>query len=276
MSAFDAEIDRIQWILTIAFPILLSLVVLSSWGLSGLAMKPIYQSYKQQQLFTANAAHELRSPLASLLATVEALMRIEPVDQQQIQLLLGTIDRQGRRLSHLISDLLLLSSIEQKTSSKDFKPCCLNDLITDLSEEFSELAVAAEITLYGKAPDPLIYVLGHEQQLYRLVSNLIANAIHYTPANGTVTIELEHRDRSAIITIKDTGIGIPTAEQTHIFERFYRVESDRSRKTGGTGLGLAIARAIVQHHQGSITVKSDVGAGSLFIVQLPGTSRSQS
>lgn len=276
LAAFDAEIDRIQWILTIAFPITLSLVVISSWGLSGLAMTPIYQSYEQQKLFTANAAHELRSPLASLLATVEALMRIEPVDQQQIDLLLGTIDRQGRRLSHLISDLLLLSSIEQKTSSKDFQPCCLNDLITDLSEEFLELAVAAEITLYGKVPNSPIHVLGHEQQLYRLMSNLIANAIHYTPANGTVTIELEHRDRSAMITIKDTGIGIPTAEQTHIFERFYRVENDRSRKTGGTGLGLAIARAIVQHHKGSITVKSDVGQGSLFIVQLPGTSRSQS
>jgi two-component system, OmpR family, Ni(II)-sensor and/or redox sensor kinase NrsS len=196
-------------------------------------------------------------------------MRIEPIDQPQIQLLLGTIDRQGRRLSHLISDLLLLSSIEQKTSSKDFQPCCLNDLITDLSEEFSELAVAAEITLYGKVPDSLIHVLGHEQQLYRLVSNLIANAIHYTPANGSVTIELERRDRSALITIKDTGIGIPAAEQTRIFERFYRIESDRSRKTGGMGLGLAIAQAIVQHHQGIITVKSEVGTGSSFMIHLP-------
>lgn len=269
LEPFDAEIRRIQWILLVGFPIVLVLVVFSSWWLSGLAMQPIYESYQQQQQFTANAAHELRSPLASLLATVEAVLRVPSSSQQNVHVTLNTIERQGRRLSHLINDLLLLSSIEQKTISEQFQPCCLNDLIADLSEEFLELAVASEIKLSSHVPDHLIYVLGHEQQLYRLVSNLISNAIHYTPSGGDVSICLKQRERTAILSVEDTGTGIPPNQLPRIFERFYRVDSDRSRKTGGTGLGLAIVQAIAQHHQSYLTVKSDVGKGSLFTVHLP-------
>lgn len=268
LKPFDAEVNRMQWILIIGFPIALGLVAASSWWLSGLAMQPIYQSYQQQQQFTANAAHELRSPLASLLATVEALLRVPLSNQQNVHAMLNTIERQGRRLSYLIADLLLLSSIEQNTFSEQFKPCCLNDIISDLSEEFLELAVASDIKLSSYIPDHLIYVLGHEQQLYRLVSNLIANAIHYTPAGGYVSISLEQRDHTAIVTVKDTGIGIPSAEQLRIFERFYRVESDRSRKTGGTGLGLAIVQAIAKVHSAELSVESQLDSGSAFMIQL--------
>ena len=268
LASFDAETRRIQWILAMGFPIALGLVAASSWWLSGLAMQPIYQSYQQQQQFTANAAHELRSPLASLLATVEALLRVPPSDLQNINMMLDTIERQGRRLSNLISDLLLLSTLEQNTSSKPFQVCCLNDLVSDLSEEFLELAIASKIELDSSVADHQIYVLAHEQQLYRLVSNLIANAIHYTPSGGCVSIDLKQCDSTAIITVKDTGIGIPPAEQSRIFERFYRVNSDRSRQTGGTGLGLAIAQAIAQVHKGQLSVESLLGQGSVFTLQL--------
>jgi two-component Ni(II)/redox sensor kinase NrsS len=187
--------------------------------------------------------------------------------------MLQTVERQGRRLSRLIADLLLLTSLEQDISLPSFKPCCLNDLVTDLTEELSELATASDIHLAHHLPDgepkSEIYVLGHESQLYRLVSNLIANAIQYTPPGGSVLVSLEARDRLAIIAVKDTGIGIPPAEQSRIFERFYRVDGDRSRKTGGTGLGLAIAQAIVQRHQGQLAVDSAIGQGSLFTVALP-------
>lgn len=111
------------------------------------------------------------------------------------------------------------------------------------------------IHLISQVPSTDVRVLGHESQLYRLVSNLIANAIQYKPARGTVTVELESR-RSAVITVKDTGIGIPAEQQNRIFDRFYRVDSDRSRKTGGTGLGLAIAQAIAQKHNGQLNVES--------------------
>ncbi|MFM6213091.1 two-component system sensor histidine kinase RppB [Planktothrix sp.] len=268
LTSFDAETRRIQWILASGFVITLSLVVVSSWWLSGLAMQPIYQSYQQQQQFTANAAHELRSPLASLLATVEALLRIPNPDQQSIEIMLPTLERQGRRLSDLIKDLLLLASLEQDASSLKFQPCCLNDLVTDLAEEFLELAIASNINLTSQIPPIEIYTLGHELQLYRLVSNLIANAIQYTPAGGSVIICLESHDRIAKILVKDTGIGIPLDQHRRIFDRFYRVDSDRSRKTGGTGLGLAIAQAIAQKHQAYLHVDSRIGQGSIFTVEM--------
>jgi two-component system, OmpR family, Ni(II)-sensor and/or redox sensor kinase NrsS len=188
LETFDAETKRIRWILLIGFPIALLLVGFSSWWLSGLAMQPIYQSYQQQQQFTANAAHELRSPLASLLATVEAILRLPPTNQHDIPVMLQTVERQGRRLSHLIADLLFLTSLEQNSLPKPFQPCCLNDLISDLTEEFLELATIAEIHLTHQIPNYDIYVLGNESQLYRLVSNLIANAIQYTPNGGQVAV----------------------------------------------------------------------------------------
>jgi len=269
LAPFDAELQRLRWILVDSLPLALGLIAIASWGLSGLAMQPIYQSYQQQQQFTANAAHELRSPLASLLATVEAILRLPPELTKQVPNLLHTVERQGRRLSQLVADLLLLTSLEQDTSTKPPQPCCLNDIIADLTEEFLELATASDIHLSSQIPEVEIQVLGHESQLYRLVSNLIANAIQYTPVGGAVLVSLEGRDRTATIAVKDTGIGIPSEEQSRIFERFYRVDCDRSRKTGGTGLGLAIAQAIAQRHGGTLTVTSEANQGSVLVIQLP-------
>jgi two-component system, OmpR family, Ni(II)-sensor and/or redox sensor kinase NrsS len=272
LETFDADTQRIQWILAVGFSFALSFVVVSSWWLSGLAMQPIYRSYQHQQQFTANAAHELRSPLASLLATVEATLRLPPANQHNTPAMLQTIERQGRRLSHLIADLLFLTSLEQNSSPRSFQPCCLNDLISDLTEEFLELATTAEIHLTHQIPNREVYVSGNGSQLYRLVSNLIANAIQYTPNGGQVVVSLTARDHVAFITVKDTGIGIAAPEQPRIFDRFYRVDSDRSRKTGGTGLGLAIAQAIAIKHQAHIKVESRVNQGSIFTVELASVS----
>lgn len=182
--------------------------------------------------------------------------------------MLQTVERQGRRLSHLIADLLFLTNLEQNASPKPFQHCCLNDLVNDLTEEFLELATAADIHLTNQVPDFEVYTLGDESQLYRLVSNLIANAIQYTPSGGFVTVTLAASDRVALISVKDTGIGIPPDEQSHIFDCFYRVDSDRSRKTGGTGLGLAIVQAIVKNHQASLQLESQAGQGSIFTIEL--------
>ena len=268
LEPFDAEVKRIKLILAIGLPIALILIAISSWWLSKLAMQPIYQSYQQQQQFTANAAHELRSPLASLLATVEAILRVPQANSEDTQTMLYKVEKQGRRLSNLIADLLLLSNLEQNSFPKKFQSCCLNDLVSDLTEEMSELATASDIHLTSQVPSMEIYVLGNESQLYRLVLNLISNAIQYTPAQGDVHISLEVYDHNAVIAVKDTGIGIPKTEQNRIFDRFYRVEGDRSRKTGGTGLGLAIAQAIAKVHNGNIQVQSELGKGSIFTIRL--------
>ena len=276
LQSLDEENKRIQVILIIGSFVTLIIVIGSSWWLSGLAMKPIYQSYQQQQQFTANAAHELRSPLTSLLATVEATTRTAADQESTISGMLNTIERQGRRLSYLINDLLLLSSLEQSQSPKLFQKCNLNDLTRDLFEEFLELALAANVQLELNAPEQDIYISGDESKLYRLISNLIANAINYTPAGGQASITLAQQGRTAIIAVRDTGIGISADEIPHIFERFYRVNSDRSRKTGGSGLGLAIAQAITRYHQGHLTVDSTIGKGSLFTVHLPCTTSNES
>jgi signal transduction histidine kinase len=149
-------------------------------------------------------------------------------------------------------------------------PCQLNDLVTDLVEEFSALALASRLSLTANilVHTPVI-VIGSEEQLYRLVANLITNAIQYTSADGQISVSLQREEPYGIIQVADTGIGIPSLEQPRIFDRFYRVNSDRSRHTGGSGLGLAIAQAIVQRHQGTLQVESEVGQGSRFTVKLP-------
>lgn len=131
-------------------------------------------------------------------------------------------------------------------------------------------AIATNVTLTTEVQEPKpLYVTGDEEQLYGLVSNLIVNAIQYTPPGGQVTVILDTSDRHALIQVKDTGVGIAPEELQAIFERFYRVNSDRSRHTGGSGLGLPIADAINQAHGGSIQVQSELGFGSTFTIQLP-------
>jgi signal transduction histidine kinase len=148
--------------------------------------------------------------------------------------------------------------------------CCLNILIDDLVEEFSALASVSSLKLSSCIlTDELLYVMGDEDQLLRLFSNLIANAIQYTPAGGNINLILKRHKNYAIVEVQDTGIGIALNEQRLIFDRFYRVNSDRSRRSGGAGLGLAIAQVITQAHGGSIRLKSQLGKGSSFQVRLP-------
>ena len=132
------------------------------------------------------------------------------------------------------------------------------------------MAIATGVTLTSdiRLHEPLT-VVGDEEQLYRLVSNLIVNAIGYTPPGGQVTVILNRSDHFALIQIQDTGIGIAKLEHKRIFDRFYRVSSDRSRGTGGSGLGLAIAMAITKAHNGSLQVQSELGKGSTFTIRLP-------
>jgi two-component Ni(II)/redox sensor kinase NrsS len=269
LAPFDEELKRLRWIFAAGLPLTLVSISVASWWLSGLAMRPIYQSYQQQQQFTADVAHELRSPLASLLATTEVALRLPPDRAEQIPTLLNTIERQGRRLSQLITDLLLLANLERDAAAPVLHPCCLNHIVADLTEEFAEFAATKQISLHGQIPHIDIQALGNESELYRLVSNLIANAIQYTPTGGSVTVGLARHSHSAIISVKDTGIGIPPKEQHRIFERFYRISRDRSRQSGGVGLGLAIAQAIAHRHQGQIEVQSRVKLGSTFTVRLP-------
>jgi signal transduction histidine kinase len=261
-------LETIKITLALGLPLALAVVGLASWWLAGLAMQPIYSSYQQVQQFTADAAHELRTPLAATQATVESTLLMSEIDGTEAREILKTIQRQNQRLTNLVTDLLLLTRLDRQLMAIQWDICCLHDIINDLIEEFAALAIASKVTLTTGVTEP-VKVMGNEDQLYRLFSNLIVNAIQYTPPGGNVTIYLAKNDNYAVIRVQDTGIGIPTAEIGKIFDRFYRVNSDRSRKTGGSGLGLAIAQAIVHAHQGSIDVHSELHIGSKFTVKLP-------
>ena len=267
LKEYDDHLFSLNLLLVIGLPVAMLLVAAASWWLAGLAIQPIYQSYNQMQQFTADAAHELRTPVATIQATIES---IEGASEQETQEALAVVQRQNQRLAHLVQDLLLLSRMDRKALAEKRRPCCLNDLLSDLVESLSILEIAAPLKLatHFKVQEPLV-VMGDENQLCRLFSNLITNALHYTPAGGQVDVIMERDDHSALVHIQDTGIGIAPAEQSRIFDRFYRVNSDRSRHTGGAGLGLAIAKAIALSHQGDIKVQSELGKGSIFTVRLP-------
>jgi len=269
LQDYDKHLDESKLALLGGLPIAFLLVSIASWYLSGKAMRPVYASYQQIQQFTADAAHEIRTPLASIRATVESVLMGDVISELESRETLQTIDRQTIRLSQLVQDLLMLSRMEVQVPNQQQKSCCLNDILSDLMEEVAAIAMQSKIDLHLQILNDFpIYIPGNEEQLYRLISNILINAINYTPEGGKVQIFLEQIDRSAIIRIEDNGIGIAEEDLPHIFDRFYRAHSDRSRKTGGTGLGLAIAIAIAKSHQGYIQVKSKLGKGSIFIIRL--------
>ncbi len=267
---FNSYLDAVKLILVLGSPIVITLVGLASWWLARLAMQPIYKSYRQIQQFTADAAHELRTPLAATQATVESALLMSQLDEVEARETLQTLHRQNQRLTNLVTDLLLLSRLDSQPVPMRREICCLDDIINDLIEEFAALAIATNITLTSRIlVSTPVNIIANQDQLYRLISNLTINAIQYTPSGGKVIVALNRSDNYAVIQIQDTGISIPQSELSHIFDRFYRVHSDRSRSTGGSGLGLAIAQAIILAHHGSIDVQSELGQGSIFTLKLP-------
>jgi two-component system OmpR family sensor kinase len=270
LQEFNHYLDSVKLVSVLGLLIAMVMIAGASWWLSGLAMQPIYQSYRQIQQFTADVAHELRTPLAATGATVESALLMSQIDEEETRDILQTIQRQNQRLTTLIVDLLMLARLDKQSQKLQRENCCLNDIVSDLVEEFEAMANAAEVKLTSsiQVHQPL-NIIGNADQLYRLFSNLIVNAIQYTPRGGEVTVFLDCNDYNAVIKVQDTGIGIPKHELTRIFDRFYRVNSDRSRSTGGSGLGLAIAQAIIQSHHGSIDVQSNLDEGSTFTIKLP-------
>ncbi len=258
------------------------------WFLSGLAIAPVRDSYQRLKQFTADASHELRNPIAVIQTNVQvALADPDPQWQQQQ---LQVVERLTRRLGRLVEDLLFLARQDSNIVQLHTNPISLYALLLELVEEQQTIASEREVILSLHSPQshhnhaiqsstsPLYLLQGNRDQLIRLFTNLVSNAIRYTPANGRVTLALQqHRDqgRSYLeVQITDTGIGIPSDAIPHLFDRFYRIDPARSHATGekqspGSGLGLAIAKAIVDSHHGKISVTSQPEKGTTFTVLLP-------
>ncbi len=264
---FEVSKPSRQLIIDLAAGISTMLIAVAAigWLLSGLAMEPIRTSYQQLKQFTADASHELRNPIAVIQTNVQVALT-DP-DEQFQRSQLEVIERLTRRLGRLVDDLLFLARQESGLVPTRREPTDISKLLQEIVEEQQAIAQSKLLTLtYTPAPTPTIQA--DPDQLTRLFTNLIANAISYTPA-GKVSITLSTTPAHILIVIQDTGIGIPEKDLARIFDRFYRVDPARSRSAGGSGLGLAIAKIITNHHQGQLTLTSQPSQGTTATVTLP-------
>ncbi|MBE9110052.1 HAMP domain-containing histidine kinase [Nodosilinea sp. LEGE 07298] len=253
----------------ITVPITLGVIGLTGWGLSGLAMWPIRKSYQQLQQFTADASHELRTPLATILSNAQVGL-LAPGDRTaEKHQRLEKIVTATQSMNKLVSQLLLLARHSDSLNTQTLQTVDLNSLIKNLLESEPICTAAQAITLSATLPDAPVWVEAEPDLLHQAIANVLSNACKYTLEGGWVKISLSKGARSAWIQVADSGIGIPAADLPHIFERFYRVDKQRSKATGGLGLGLAIAQQIVQAHGGDIYVSSELGQGTCFQVELP-------
>jgi len=217
--------------------------------------------------FVANASHELKTPAASIRAAAETLRRSAEDDPGAVPRFAGQLEREAVRLSRIVADLLDLSRLE--SGSDLAERVHLDAIVREEVQRFEDRAADAGVHLEVDAPGTAA-VRGSARDLSLLVRNLLDNAIRYTAPGGSVSASIAPDvDGSAVIAIRDTGVGIPQRELSRIFERFYRVDRARARETGGTGLGLAIVKHVAENHGGGVTVESELGAGTTVEVRLP-------
>jgi two-component system phosphate regulon sensor histidine kinase PhoR len=216
--------------------------------------------------FVSNASHELKTPVASIRALAETISASLASDPETAQRFVTQLEHEAVRLSRIVSDLLDLSRLEGETGERT--PTRLDEIVAEEVRRFEEPAGEAYLTLSVIRLDPAP-VLGSGSDLGLLVRNLVANAVQYTRPGGRVEVSLDVEDEAALLSVRDTGIGIPTRDQDRIFERFYRVDRARSRETGGTGLGLSIVKHVAENHGGTVEVESELGTGSRFVVRIP-------
>jgi two-component system phosphate regulon sensor histidine kinase PhoR len=215
--------------------------------------------------FVANASHELKTPISSIIASSEALqLAVQRGDASAVDFA-RQIESSATQLDRLVADLLDLSRLER--DEPELEPLGLGHLVQEEVERVRHDAEERGIEVTVDVAE--VQVAGSRRDVAIAVRNLLDNAIRYTPSGGKIGAELEKVGDEAVLRISDTGEGIPTRDIERVFERFYRVDNARSRATGGTGLGLAIVKHVVEGHRGSVTVESELGAGSVFTVRLP-------
>lgn len=273
------------------------------WLLSGLAIAPVRESYQQLKQFTADASHELRSPIAIIQTNVQVALADPNLESSTQRLQLQVIERLTRRLGRLVDDLLFLARQDGGVVQPNWETVHLDELLISVISEQQAIATEKGITLFLDIATPeelspelkaeiapkgdIFSLRGDSQQLTRLFTNLLTNALQYTPSGGDIEVTLKWDPPNIRlghcpllqITVRDTGIGIPPESLPKIFDRFYRVDPARHHShqneakfsPTGSGLGLAIARAIVENHQGQIHISSEVDRGTTVTVILPST-----
>ncbi|EPE60382.1 his Kinase A domain protein [Exiguobacterium sp. S17] len=213
----------------------------------------------------ATVSHELRTPLTSILGFTE-LLEHRHVDELKRKRYLGMINSETRRLERLVSDLLDVQKMEAGRENPDFKVENLFELLSDVLEIH---AGSTELHAFHFECDEEILVSGDRAQLRQVFSNILNNAIKYSPDGGSIAVNVSGEGDIIRVAIEDEGIGVSTEDTKRLFEKFYRVQNEQSRNIGGTGLGLAICKEIIESHGGTISVRSEPEQGTTIIVELP-------
>jgi signal transduction histidine kinase len=245
-------------------------LVLSGFGgiwLTRRAMQPIESSFERLKQFTADASHELRSPLMAIKTNATVALKYPEGMRETDREKFSAIASATKQMTQLTEDLLLLARAD-KVATLHRVPVNLTKLLSDLIQLYELQAREKKITWQGELAEDL-YLLGDEKLLRELFTNLVQNALDYTPNGGKIIIEASRANSNIIVKVKDTGIGIAPEYKDKIFERFWRAEESRSYQAGKSGLGLAIVQEILRQHQGAIAVDSQLGMGSCFSVRLP-------
>lgn len=237
---------------------------------------PMEQAGQMRRDFVANVSHELRTPLTALLGFIETLQGPARNDAKAQQRFLGIMGAEAERMNRLVSDLLSLSRVEADERVRPVDPVDLGSVLEQTRHSLVHLAEDAGIALSLQLPDAPVTVPGDADQLRQVLTNLVENAIKYSGRGSAVSLSLgaaeyesRLRGQGVRIDVSDTGPGIDPVHLPRLTERFYRVDSHRSRELGGTGLGLAIVKHIVNRHRGRLQVESELGKGTRFTVILP-------
>jgi PAS domain S-box-containing protein len=225
--------------------------------------------HQRQSEFVATASHELRTPLHSIRGFARLLLDGRVDKPETLREFLTIIDDQSELLTALVNDLLDVAKIEAGRMEMRKEPLSLHDLVTNTAVEFGPTAEEKALTIEADLPTDLPTIEGDREQLGRVLTNLVGNAIKFSDVPGEITIAARADGPEVVVSVQDQGIGIPEEALPHLFERFYQVDSSSTRERGGTGLGLHISKQIVEAHGGRIWVESKVGEGSTFSFAIP-------
>ena len=268
----EAAEEELFTILIVGEMFTLVLIGLGGFWLTQKAIEPIEASFLQLKQFTADASHELRSPLTAIKASVDIMRthpeRIHPKDVKKLQAISGAT----MQMNQTLEDLLFLARADADSDlsvkARKLAPVSLNQILQNCFVLLEPLANEKKIVFQSKFRDE-VKIFGDTAQLSRLFSNLLENALQYTPDEGRVSLDLYKQNRFAVVSVRDTGIGIAPDQISKVFDRFWRANKARSRREGGTGLGLAISQAIAKRHGGKILVTSELNIGTCFLVRIP-------
>ncbi|MGK7929510.1 MAG: sensor histidine kinase [Spirulina sp.] len=273
LEDLEKTIQHLDWGLGMGLAIALGLSGAGGLFLTRKAMKPIEESYRRLQQFTADASHELRSPLMAIKTNAAVALKYSQGMREGDFEKFSAIASASKQLTHMTEDLLILARLDRKVKTQK-QPINLTELLQSLLTIYDARAMEKGLDLIGHLEADL-EIVGDEVLLFRLFVNLLENALRYTPEKGKIQIDAKREEDKILVRVEDTGIGISPEDCDRIFDRFWQADRARSYQSEGVGLGLAIAREIARTHAGDISVSSILEQGTCFTVSLPVVPKSR-